>query len=159
MDVAPGPVSLATRETPATQGLLIIVAAFWLATLACGGADFTPALVRLGAQVPAPGEPWRLWSYAFLHGSWAHVGMNAYVLWRIGRPLERLLGTARFVVLYSLTALAGGLATSLTLRASRSALRGHCGDSSAQRPCWSWVHDRPCRRRWRARAAASSPRT
>ena len=51
MDVAPGPVSLATRETPATQGLLIIVAAFWLATLACGGADFTPALVRLGAQV------------------------------------------------------------------------------------------------------------
>ena len=114
--LASRPVSLATKGTPATQGLLIIVAAFWLATLACGGADFTPALVRLGAQVPAPGEPWRLWSYAFLHGSWAHVGMNAYVLWRIGRPLERLLGTSRFVVLYSLTALAGGLATSLTLK-------------------------------------------
>ena len=114
--LAPGRLSLATQGTPATQGLLIIVAAFWLATLACGGADFTPALVRLGAQVPVPGEPWRLWSYAFLHGSWAHVGMNAYVLWRIGRPLERLLGTSRFVVLYSLTALAGGLATALTLK-------------------------------------------
>src|SRR2546427_13114484 len=104
MDVAPGPVSLATRETPATQGLLIIVAAFWLATLACGGPDFTPALVRLGAQVPVPGEPWRLWSYAFLPGSWAHVGMNAYVLSRIGRPLERLPGTSRVILAYSLTA-------------------------------------------------------
>jgi rhomboid protease GluP len=99
--------------TPATYGLLITIAAFWVATLACGGADFTPALVRLGAQIPAPGEPWRLWSYAFLHGSWAHVFMNAYVLWRIGRPLEMLLGTSRFVALYSVTALAGGLATAL----------------------------------------------
>ena len=98
----------------ATQGLLIVIAAFWLATLACGGPEFTPALVRLGAQVRASGEPWRMWSYAFLHASWAHVGMNGFALWRIGQPLERLLGTPRFIILYSLTALAGGVATTFT---------------------------------------------
>ena len=98
----------------ATQGLLIVIAIFWLATLACGGPEFTPALVRLGAQVRAPGEPWRMWSYAFLHASWAHVGMNGFALWRIGQPLEKILGAPRFVVLYSLTALAGGVATSFT---------------------------------------------
>jgi len=98
----------------ATQGLLIVIAIFWLATLACGGPEFTPALVRLGAQVRVSGEPWRMWSYAFLHGSWAHVGMNGFALWVMGRPLERLLGTPRFVILYSLTALAGGVATSFT---------------------------------------------
>ena len=100
--------------TTATQGLLVVIAAFWVATLACGGPEFTPALVRLGAQVRASGEPWRMWSYAFLHGSWAHVFMNGFALWRIGQPLERLLGTQRFVTLYSLTALAGGVATSFT---------------------------------------------
>ena len=107
--------ALETRPsgTPATAGLLGIIAMFWLATLACGGASFTPALVRLGAQVPGLAQPWRLLSYAFLHGSWEHLGMNAFALWRIGRPLEQLLGTARFVALYSWTALAGGLATLL----------------------------------------------
>lgn len=61
----------------------------------------------------AAGEPWRLLSYAFLHGSVLHLLFNLSTLLSVGPALERTLGSARFLLLYVVTALGGGVGTCL----------------------------------------------
>lgn len=70
--------------------------------------------IRLGANVPAlnASEPWRLLTATFLHGSLLHAYMNAFALWALGGALERLLGPARFLSLFGLSAACGALMSS-----------------------------------------------
>ena len=42
------------------------------------------------------GEWWRLFTSAFLHGSFIHIAFNMYVLFFLGPTLERILGHTRF---------------------------------------------------------------
>lgn len=57
------------------------------------------------------GEWWRLVTAAFLHGSFLHIAFNMYVLFAIGPTLERILGHGRYLTLYVLAALGGGVAS------------------------------------------------
>ena len=57
------------------------------------------------------GEWWRLFTSAFLHGSFIHIAFNMYVLFFLGPTLERILGHARFLILYILAALGGSVAS------------------------------------------------
>jgi membrane associated rhomboid family serine protease len=52
-------------------------------------------------------EPWRFLTAAFLHdtGSIFHIGMNMYALWIVGQALEPVLGRARYVALYLVSAI------------------------------------------------------
>lgn len=59
------------------------------------------------------GEWWRLVSGAFLHGSFLHIAFNMYVLFALGPTLERILGHARYLVLYLVAALGGAVASYL----------------------------------------------
>lgn len=100
--------------TPLILGGLVL----WWGLEVLAGAPWTPALVRMGAQVPLlveQGEAWRLISYAWLHGDWMHIGFNGLVVYRMGMSLERVLGGSRFMVLYVLSALGGGLAGQFVL--------------------------------------------
>jgi membrane associated rhomboid family serine protease len=58
--------------------------------------------------------PSTLWltplSYAFLHGSWTHLTLNAIWLAAFGSPVARRFGASRFLALNVLGALAGALA-------------------------------------------------
>lgn len=58
-------------------------------------------------------EPWRMLTAAFLHGSFLHFAMNALTLWIFGRALEPLLGSARFLLLWLVSALGGSLAVAI----------------------------------------------
>ncbi|MFZ4682905.1 MAG: rhomboid family intramembrane serine protease [Terrimicrobiaceae bacterium] len=58
----------------------------------------------------AEGRWWQLITHAFLHGSLLHLLVNMAGLWFAGRIIERLMGTGRFLVLYGVAAVAGGLA-------------------------------------------------
>jgi membrane associated rhomboid family serine protease len=53
---------------------------------------------------------WTLATYALLHGSWTHVGLNTIWLIAFGPPVARRFGTPRFLLFFLVTALAGGLA-------------------------------------------------
>ena len=53
---------------------------------------------------------WTLFSYALLHGSWAHVGVNSIWLIAFGPPVARRFGSLRFLAFFALTAAAGALA-------------------------------------------------
>ena len=57
------------------------------------------------------GEWWRLVTAAFLHGSFLHIAFNMYVLFALGPTLERILGHGRYLTLYVLAALGGGVAS------------------------------------------------
>jgi membrane associated rhomboid family serine protease len=57
------------------------------------------------------GEWWRLLTAAFLHGSFLHIAFNMYVLFALGPTLERILGHGRYLTLYVLAALGGGVAS------------------------------------------------
>ena len=61
-------------------------------------------------QLPALGAVSTLFGHMFLHGGALHLVMNMVMLLAIGRILEPELGSRRFLALYLLSGLAGGLA-------------------------------------------------
>jgi membrane associated rhomboid family serine protease len=65
--------------------------------------------LALDGQVPALGAISTMFGHMFLHGGAAHLIMNMVMLLAIGRLLEPLLGAKRFLALYLLSGLAGGL--------------------------------------------------
>ncbi|GAB3853075.1 rhomboid family intramembrane serine protease [Nocardioides maradonensis] len=54
--------------------------------------------------------PWELITSTFTHVEILHIGFNMYALWVLGPQLEQVLGRARYVALYLLSALAGSVA-------------------------------------------------
>jgi membrane associated rhomboid family serine protease len=52
---------------------------------------------------------WTLLTYAFLHGGWTHVGLNVVWIFAFGPPVARRIGSARFLLLFAATAVAGAL--------------------------------------------------
>lgn len=58
-------------------------------------------------------EPWRLLTVALVHSGLWHVGLNMLSLWMIGRILEPVIGSSRFLVLYLLSAFGGSVAVAL----------------------------------------------
>ena len=66
-----------------------------------------------GALIPAlvaQGEAWRLLSSVFLHSGAVHLGFNIISLYFLCSFVEVAFGRARFLALYLLSGLAGGLA-------------------------------------------------
>ena len=106
----------ARPATPAAWALVAVNVAVFALELAWGGSDFGPTLHRMGAGLGRAGlahEPWRIVSAAFLHFGVIHLLLNMWALLVFGRLLELILGVRRFLVLYALSAAAGGLASSL----------------------------------------------
>ncbi|HET7822522.1 MAG TPA: rhomboid family intramembrane serine protease [Ornithinibacter sp.] len=70
-----------------------------------------PGLQDTIAFVPILGrsEPWRFLTSAFAHGGITHIAFNMYALWVMGSYLEPMLGRARFVAIYLLSALGGSV--------------------------------------------------
>ncbi len=66
-----------------------------------------------GALIPAlvaQGEAWRLLSSVFLHSGIVHLGFNMISLYFLGSFVEVAFGRGRFLALYLLSGLSGGLA-------------------------------------------------
>jgi membrane associated rhomboid family serine protease len=78
-------------------------------------------LIAYGAQlnqlIHAPyNQWWRLITSMFVHIDLLHLLMNMFSLLIIGPFVEKLYGSAKFVVFWVVTGLAGSIATYLTLR-------------------------------------------
>ena len=70
-------------------------------------------LLWLDKRGLADGEWWRLLSPVLVHGSLLHLAFNMYFLYLVGPLVEQLYGSARFLVLYVLTAATASLASYL----------------------------------------------
>jgi membrane associated rhomboid family serine protease len=72
-----------------------------------GDASYTPGGAAHGI---AAGEYYRLVTAMFMHYGLIHLALNMYSLWILGRPLEALLGPVRFLAIYQVCGLGGGVA-------------------------------------------------
>lgn len=63
------------------------------------------------APYTASGEPWRLASSMFLHANILHLLINLLVLFDAGRLYERMVGAWRFLLVYLLAGVLGGVAS------------------------------------------------
>jgi membrane associated rhomboid family serine protease len=116
----------AVLNRPATFTFAFIIAnvfIFLLTVFAAGGtgsdAIFNTVLIQFGAKknyLINQGQWWRFVTPIFLHGGYAHLLMNMYGLWILGPYVERLYGSAKFVVFWVLTGIAGVVASYLTVR-------------------------------------------
>ncbi|MFT3860361.1 rhomboid family intramembrane serine protease [Micropruina sp.] len=70
----------------------------------------------------AAGAWWQALTSAFAHTDPMHLGSNLLSLWFLGPPLEQVLGRARFLALYLISAVGGSLAVMWLADASSSAL-------------------------------------
>ena len=108
---------LFNRSNPFTMIFIgINVGVFVLMSLA-GGFAMTSVdpqvLLGFGAKqnnlIAEQHEYWRLITSIFIHIGVIHLLLNNYALWIIGQEIERIYGSARFVVLYLATGIVGSL--------------------------------------------------
>lgn len=80
-----------------------------------GGSESTETLIRYGAKYnPAiieDGEWWRIVSSMFLHIGFIHLFMNMLAVYFLGAAVERIYGNVRFIIIYFLAGIGGGLAS------------------------------------------------
>lgn len=97
------------RFYPVTSLLLAANIIMYLIVTFSGG---TEALFKYGALVSAPpfsGESWRYFAAMFLHNGFDHLFFNSFALLVITPPLERILGSFRYLLLYLLSGLLGNV--------------------------------------------------
>ncbi len=70
-------------------------------------------VLERGALIPAlvaEGQAWRLVSSVFLHSGFLHLALNMLSLYFLGSFVENAFGRGRFLALYLLSGLSGGIA-------------------------------------------------
>lgn len=106
----------ASAKSPATTFLSAFLVCVYVFQWCCGATDLTPMLVQVGALEAsrlALGEWWRLASSTVLHAGSLHLVSNLLLIFVVGRFLERLLGSSRYLLLYCLSALVGAMASAI----------------------------------------------
>lgn len=106
------------RWVPVANILIVLNIVNLLAVMVLFGAEnlLKPdglMLLRMGALHPAlffEGEYWRLITYGFLHIGLMHIAFNMIALSQVGPVLENDVGPARFLSVYLLALLGGGIA-------------------------------------------------
>lgn len=94
------------KDTPVVLTLLVLCVLTFLAeqgaanTLIGWLALWPLDLFGTGPHGESGFHPWQVVTYAFLHGSVLHLGLNLYALWLFGVPLEQRWGPRRFALYY-----------------------------------------------------------
>jgi rhomboid protease GluP len=103
--------ALFSRATPVTYALLgANVAVFLLMTIVSSGTEDSSTLIAFGAKTNAllqSGEWFRLITPIFIHAGIFHLLLNSYALWMVGMQVEKLYGSARFLLIYLLSGVGG----------------------------------------------------
>ncbi|WP_339228125.1 rhomboid family intramembrane serine protease [Oceanobacillus sp. FSL K6-2867] len=79
-----------------------------------GGSTSIDTLIEMGAKYNPSiidGEWWRIVSSMFLHIGFLHLLMNMLAVYYLGTAIERIFGRSRFLFIYFLAGIGGGLAS------------------------------------------------
>jgi membrane associated rhomboid family serine protease len=72
-------------------------------------------LIQAGAQntplITSTGEYWRIFTAMFIHFSILHIGLNMLSLFLVGRAVEAMFGKWRYLTIYMLSGIIGGIVT------------------------------------------------
>ncbi len=111
--------ALFSRATPVTYAILVFNSVVYLLMAIVVGGKFLDALfymndpgtlVAFGAktnELLQGGEWFRLVTPIFIHANFVHILLNSYAIWSIGPVVERLYGSARFLLIYLLAGVGG----------------------------------------------------
>lgn len=104
-----------TRRPTMTIILIVINVMVYLAETAAGGSQNTQVALRFGALytpfVIVRGEYYRVFTSMFLHFGISHIASNMVSLYVIGNVVEAYYGRIRFLIIYMLSGIGGGLFT------------------------------------------------
>lgn len=118
----------AVLTRPYTFTILFLAANLFVFLLMWGSSGFessalmafpNPVLDIYGAKrnyLINAGQWWRFVTPVFIHVNLPHILVNMWSLWVVGPYVEKLYGSARFVVFWVLTGVAGVVASYLTVR-------------------------------------------
>jgi rhomboid protease GluP len=104
------------RVPPVTLVTLALLALIFVAEVRMGALESRESIVAMGAlarERVVAGEPWRLLTAPWLHGSVEHLVGNGIALYILGMVCEAAFGRAQLVVLYVLSGLGGSLVSVL----------------------------------------------
>ena len=100
------------RSAPAVLIFIVLNVVAFLFEMSVGDSNDPEVLHRIGALEPysvvGQHEYWRFVTALFLHGGLLHLGFNVFALYVLGPPLERSIGTMRFVACYLISGIASG---------------------------------------------------
>ena len=100
------------RSAPAVLILIVLNVVAFLFEMSVGDWNDPNVLHRIGAldvsSVVVQHEYWRFITALFLHGGLLHLGFNLFALYVLGPPLERSIGTIRFIACYLISGVASG---------------------------------------------------
>ena len=108
------------RNSPVTIALIVLNITIFIAELVTGdlsqlflGTTNSTLVTQYGLYPPAVqnGEWWRLFTSMFLHSGIMHIFFNMLTLYSIGWIIEREFGWFRYLLIYLLSGLCGGLFT------------------------------------------------
>lgn len=97
-----------------TYALMIINVILFFLLEVNGGSTNIETLIRFGAKYNpgiVNGEWWRILSSMFLHIGVFHLFMNMFALYYLGIVVERIYGSWRFLFIYFMAGVGGGLAS------------------------------------------------
>lgn len=100
------------RFYPVTSFLLLANLVMFGVLTWAGSSQDTETLLRFGAMFKYPGlqtEAWRYVSSMFLHIGFTHLLFNCFAIYVFAPPLERLLGSWSYLVLYILSGVIGNI--------------------------------------------------
>ncbi|GAB2021200.1 rhomboid family intramembrane serine protease [Pseudolactococcus yaeyamensis] len=106
------------RRYPTTYSLATITLGVWLSQFLANGAQATEPmnLFHFGALfgpdiIAHPSHIWRLVTPIFVHIGWEHFLLNVFSLIFIGRQIEDIFGSRRFLTIYLLSGIYGNILT------------------------------------------------
>ena len=100
------------RVIPATYGILAVLVVMYVLEGGLSGSPGIMRMVNLGAQVNIlvlHGQWWRIVTAIFLHLNLLHILLNGYSLFVMGELVEPVFGWRRFIGLFLLGGVMGGL--------------------------------------------------
>jgi rhomboid protease GluP len=106
-----------TPRVIATPAIVIVTVLIFVVMVATGVHVLSPTVQSMldwGANFgpkTISGQWWRVVTSMFLHYGVLHLAFNMWVLWDLGRLVERLVGNVGFFALYFVSGIAGSLAS------------------------------------------------
>jgi rhomboid protease GluP len=104
-------------QTIVTWGLVAANISWVLYVASQGGGWLAPqpgVIIHWGSNygpLTLNGEWWRLFTCMFVHFGLLHLAFNMWVLWSIGRMVERMFGSLHYLLLYVFAGLCGSMAS------------------------------------------------
>ena len=119
----------AVLSRPYKFTIILLVANIFVFTLMCQASGIPVSLTallpaevllpfgaKLNSYIHNQHQWWRFVTPMFLHVNLLHLLVNMYSLWIVGPYVEKLYGSAKFVVFWVITGVAGVVASYLTVR-------------------------------------------